>query len=181
MRTPVITRSLIAAACALTCLASQAATIKITSRDAAGVGFNDPTPVAPVGGNPGTTLGEQRWNVYKYVAGIWEKNLDSNVVINVSAGWETLTCSATSATLGSAGAWNIWHDFPNSKPGTWYPQALANKLAGVDLSAGQADDGTGYGNVDIKTQFNVNLGQPNDQSFRPRQPRLDYADVVTTV
>lgn len=27
----------------------------------------------------------------------------------------------------------------------------------------------------------VNMGQPTDQSFRPRQPRLDYEDVVTTV
>jgi hypothetical protein len=158
MRIPVISRSLIAAACALTCLASQAATINITSRDAVGKGFNDPTPVAPVGGNPGTTLGEQRWNVYKYVAAIWEKNLQSNVTINVSAGWEALTCSSTSATLGSAGAWNMWHDFPGGKPGTWYPQALANKLAGTNLSANQPDDGSGYGNVDIKTQFNVNLG-----------------------
>jgi hypothetical protein len=161
MRTPVISRtarSLIAAACALTCLATQAATIQITSRDPAGVGFNDPTPVQPVGGNPGTTLGEQRMNVYKYVAAIWEKNLDSNVTITVNAGWEALTCSATSATLGSAGAWNIWHDFPGGKPGTWYPQALANKLAGTNLSA-DADPGeSGYDGVDIKTQFNVNLG-----------------------
>lgn len=165
VRTPIVLRSLIAAACALTCLASQAAvsmpqnaTINVTSRDPAGVGFNDTTPVAPVGGNPGTTLGEQRMNVYKYVAGIWEKNLQSGVVINVSAGWEALSCSSGSAVLGSAGAWNIWHDFPNGKPGTWYPQALANKLAGVNLSADQPDDGSGYGNVDIKTQFNVNLG-----------------------
>lgn len=158
MRPLTLSRPLIAAACVLTCLASQAATINITSRDPAGVGFNDPTPVAPVGGNPGTTLGEQRWNVYKYVAGIWEKNLQSDITINVSAGWEPLSCTANSATLGSAGAWNIWHDFPNAKPNTWYPQALANKLAGENLSAGQPDDGSGYGNVDIKTQFNVNLG-----------------------
>ncbi len=27
----------------------------------------------------------------------------------------------------------------------------------------------------------VNLGQPSDQAFRPRQPRLDFDDVVTTV
>ena len=114
MRPLTLSRPLIAAACVLTCLASQAATINITSRDPAGMGFNDTTPVAPVGGNPGTTLGAQRLNVYKYVAGIWEKNLQSNVTINVSAGWEPLTCTASSATLGSAGAWNIWHDFPNA-------------------------------------------------------------------
>jgi len=27
----------------------------------------------------------------------------------------------------------------------------------------------------------VNIGQPSGESFRPRQPRLDYEDVVTTV
>ena len=158
---PAATRTMVAVACAVTCFAASAATITVTSRDLPGVGFNDPTPVAPVGGNPGTTLGEQRYNVYRYVADIWEKNLTSNVNITVSAGWEKLDCSATSAVLGSAGAWNIWRDFPGAKPGTWYHQALANKIAGVNLSDAQEDDGTGYGNVDIKTQFNVNLGNPD--------------------
>lgn len=148
----------IAAAAAALCGAASAATIVVTSRDAAGVGFNDKTVVAPVGGNTGTTLGEQRLNVYKYVAKVWEQALDSNVTITVNAGWEALTCSSTSAVLGSASAWNIWRDFQGAKPGTWYHQALANKIAGENLSDGQDDDGTGYGNVDIKTQFNVNLG-----------------------
>lgn len=139
---------------------AQAATIQIQNRDPVGVGFNDATPVAPVGGNPGTTLGEQRWNVYRYVADIWEKQLNSDVVITVSAGWEPLTCSATSAVLGSASAWNIWRDFAGApKANTWYPQALANKISGVNQSEGQPDDGSGYGNVDIKTQFNINLGK----------------------
>ena len=158
---PVATRSVVAVACALACLVSQAATITISKRDAPGVGFNDPTPVAPVGGNMGTTLGQQRYNVYRYVADIWERNLTSNVTIKVSAAWEALECTADSAVLGSAGAWNMWHDFPGAKPNTWYHQALANKIAGTNLSADTPDDGTGYGNADIKTQFNVNLGQPN--------------------
>ncbi len=149
------------------------ATITISSRDPAGVGFNDPTPVAPVGGNTGTTLGQQRLNVYKFVAGIWEKALDSKVAITVSAAWEPLTCSATGAVLGSASAWNIWHDFANSKPGTWTHQALANKLAGVNLSAGIPDDGSGYGNVDIKTQFNINLGNPDCLAGSPFYLGLD--------
>lgn len=156
-----LAQALMGMACVLTCATSQAATIVITSRDAPGVGFNDTTVVAPVGGNPGTTLGQQRMNVYRYVADLWEAALQSNVTITVSAGWEALSCTASSATLGSAGAWNIWRDFANGKPGTWYPQALANKLADNNLSAGQADDGSGYGNVDIKTQFNINLGKPD--------------------
>lgn len=165
-------RTLFAAAAALLCLSAQAATsvptpahatITISSRDdpGTGLGFNDPTPVAPVGGNPGTTLGQQRYNVYRYVADIWEQNLQSPVEIKVSAAWEPLNCAANSATLGSASAWNMWHDFPGGAPGTWYPQALANKLAGVNLSADTPDDGSGYGNVDIKTQFNINLGNPD--------------------
>ena len=153
-------RSLLAAASLLTCMAAQAAaTITIQNRDPEGIGFNDRTPVKPVGGNPGTTLGEQRMNVYRHVADIWGRNLDSTVDITVSAGWEALECTADSAVLGSAGAWNIWINFPGGKPNTWYPQALANKLAGENLSAGQEDDGSGYYNVDIKTQFNINLGK----------------------
>ncbi len=144
--------------------AQAASVITITSRDPAGVGFNDPTPVVPVGGNPGTTLGEQRLYVYQFVANIWSQAVDSPVPITVSAGWEALACTSTGATLGSAGSWNGWRDFPNApKANTWYPQALANKLANVGQSLadyyGQLDDGTGYGNVDIKTQFNVNLGK----------------------
>jgi hypothetical protein len=153
-------RALLAAASALACLGAQAATIHIASRDPAGYGFNDTTPAAPVGGNMGTTLGEQRMNVYRHVANIWEQALQSDVTITVSAGWEALSCNANSAVLGSAGAWNIWHDFPNSEPGTWYPQALANKLAAENLSDGNSD-GTGFDNVDIKTQFNINLGAPD--------------------
>ena len=37
-------------------------TITILNADSPGVGFNDPTAVAPVGNNPGTTLGQQRLN-----------------------------------------------------------------------------------------------------------------------
>ena len=63
-------RSLLASACIMTCRGAQAAIITVPSRDPAGVGFNDATPVAPVGGNPGTTLGQQRLNVYRFVADV---------------------------------------------------------------------------------------------------------------
>ena len=178
-----LNRSLLAAACALACLGADAvaatathATISIASRDAPGKGFNDPTPVAPVGGNMGTTLGEQRMIVYRYVADIWERNLQSPATITVNAGWqEDMTCDATSAVLGSAGAWNIWANFPNApKANTWYPAALANKIAGYDIAAATyEDDGSGYGNVDIKTQFNARLGQPNCLAAAPFYLGLD--------
>ncbi|MBC8031049.1 MAG: DUF4214 domain-containing protein [Pyrinomonadaceae bacterium] len=130
-----------------------AATIVILNGDAAGVGFNDPTAVAPVGGNPGTTLGQQRLNAFQHAANIWGATLVSSSTITVRATWEPLTCTANSGVLGSAGAANIWRDFspgpPTVVPGTWYGSALANALTGVDLSAP---------NHEINARFNINLG-----------------------
>ena len=45
----------------LLAVAANAATITILNNDGAGEGFNDPTPVTPVGGNTGTTRGAQRF------------------------------------------------------------------------------------------------------------------------
>ena len=81
---------------------AQAATITIVNNNAAGVGFNDPTPRAPVGGNPGTTLGDQRLFVFQTAANIWGSILPSSVQILVRAQFAAQTCTATSAVLGSA-------------------------------------------------------------------------------
>src|SRR5690349_20336034 len=81
-----------------------AADIEVINLDPQGVGFNDPTPVAPVGVNTGTTRGRQRLNVYQAVAGYWGSKLDSAVTIRIQATWEALGCNETAATLGSAGA-----------------------------------------------------------------------------
>lgn len=128
-----------------------AATITITNANAAGVGFNDPTPAAPVGGNPGTTVGEQRLVAFTHAANIWGATLTSNVVINIRAQFTPLTCTSTGAVLGSAGATEVFSDFPGAaKAGTWYSFALANKLSGVDQDPGVPQ---------INANFNSNLGQ----------------------
>lgn len=116
--------------------AQAAATIVIVNQNAPGEGFNDPTPAAPVGGNTGTTLGQQRLNAFQHAANIWGATLTSNVTIRIGAAFVPLTCTATGAVLGSAGAYEIWTDFPNApRANTWYPSALASKLAGTDLTA----------------------------------------------
>src|SRR6476659_6293301 len=74
-----------AAGLAMAVSAQAAATIQIINGDPANVGFNDPTPVAPVGGNPGTTLGQQRLNAFQYAASIWGTTLDNNAAIRVLA------------------------------------------------------------------------------------------------
>lgn len=61
------------------------ATITIINSDGPGEGFNDPTPVALVGGNPGTTRGAQRLNVFHQAAAIWGALLPSAVGIQVAA------------------------------------------------------------------------------------------------
>ncbi len=130
------TAALLVALAGASAAAQSAATITIVNQNAPGVGFNDPTPVAPVGGNPGTTLGEQRLIAFQHAASIWGATLDSGVPIRIGASFVPLACTADSAVLGSAGAYEIWADFTNApRPRTWYPSALASKLAGTDLSA----------------------------------------------
>lgn len=128
-----------------------AATINIINTDGPGEGFNDPTPVAAVGGNPGTTIGQQRLNCFTRAATIWGSILTSSVTINVQAAFNPLSCTATSAVLGSAGPITVSRDNPLFEfQGYWYHQALANKQAGTDVDPA---------NNDINAQFNSNLGQ----------------------
>ncbi|MFC0131967.1 PA domain-containing protein [Massilia eurypsychrophila] len=123
-------------ACGMLADAQAAATIVIVNLNAPGEGFNDPTPAQPVGGNNGATLGQQRLIAFQHAANIWGATLTSTVTIRVGASFMPLSCTADSAVLGSAGANDIFSDFPNApRTGTWYPSALASKLAGTDQSA----------------------------------------------
>ncbi|MEA2164064.1 MAG: hypothetical protein QOK37_2191 [Thermoanaerobaculia bacterium] len=124
----------------------------IQNSDAAGAGFNDATAAAPVGGNPGTTLGQQRLNVFQRAADIWGALIDSRVDIRVDASFASLDCTSTSAVLGSAGATKIVRNFDNApQQDVWYPIALANAIAGKDLSEGSAH---------IRAKFNSQIDLP---------------------
>jgi hypothetical protein len=126
------------------------ATIVILNNDGAGEGFNDPTAVAPVGGNTGTTLGQQRLIAFQAAADIWGATITSALTITIQAQFDPQTCTATTAVLGSAGADGIFRDFTGAPfAGTWYGEALANKLSGVDQEPDH----------DINATFNSNLGQ----------------------
>ncbi len=128
---------------------ANAATIVIVNNDGPGEGFNDPTPVAPVGGNPATTLGGQRLFIFQYAANIWGGILQSGVTIQVRSQFNPQTCNATSAVLGSAGPVTAHRDFAGADyAGTYYHQALANKLAGTDLAPADPD---------INATFNLTL------------------------
>lgn len=63
--------------------AANAATVTIINADSPGVGLNDPTARAPEGGNPGTTLGEQRMIALQHAADTWGSKLVSDVPITI--------------------------------------------------------------------------------------------------
>ncbi len=129
-----------------------AANLVVVVTDAAGQGFNDTTAAAPVGGNAGTTVGDQRLNVFKEAARIWGGLLPSNVDIQITSSFQPLSCDPTTAVLGSAGATTVFSDFQNAPvAGRFYPKALADKLAGFEIdSSSRAIDAT----------FNSDLGRP---------------------
>lgn len=129
-------------ACALVVADARATTITLVNMDGSGEGFNDPSFRAPVGGNTGTTLGQQRLIVFQRAFETWEALIESSVAIRVGAQFTPLSCNGMSALLGSAGPETVFRDFTGAPhPNTWYPVALANSLAGVDLDPGGDDVG----------------------------------------
>lgn len=134
---------------AIAAASADAATITIVNSDGAAEGFNATTPVPPVGGNPGTTLGAQRLYVFQYAASLWGSILPSAVEIRVQSSFDPLTCTATSAVLGSTSVSTNHANFVNAPlSNTMYVQSLANKLAGSDQSAATND---------MVIQFNVSV------------------------
>lgn len=144
------------AAVATLAIASQAqaaVTIIINNLNAPGVGFNDPTPAAPIGGNTGTTLGQQRLIAFSHAANIWGATLTSATPIVINAQFTALSCTTTGAVLGSAGATRVYRDWAGvPKAGSWYSYALANKLFGSEIDSSPGPQ--------INSNFNVNLGTP---------------------
>ena len=142
------------------------ATVSIVNGNAAGVGFNDPAPRAPNGGNAGTTLGEQRLIAFQRAADLWGAAIDSAVPIRILATFEAQVCTATSATLGSAGSRFLYANFEKTGlyPGpvlmnTWHGGALADKRAGFEIDPFEADGVTPR--ADIRARFNSLLnGNP---------------------
>jgi hypothetical protein len=129
-----------------------AATLTVINNDPPGQGFNDPTPATPVGGNTGSTVGEQRLIAFQYAVDLWEPLITSPLPIRIGASFSSLPCSLNSAVLGSAGPTTVHRDFAGAPLlNTWYVQALANSLNGSDLDPGYDD---------LEAEFNSDLGEP---------------------
>ena len=85
-------------------------------------------------------------SAFQAAVNVWAVSLTSSVPIKVSANWTPLGAGI----LGQAGPETFLRDFGGApRPSTWYPIALANKLAGSDLRPGQPD---------ITAEFNSTFG-----------------------
>lgn len=139
---------------ALFIAASAFAGAKLTVRnlDPESFGLNDPTPAEPVGGNNGTTVGQQRLIALEYAADIWGTLIDSNVEILIDVRMRSLSCDATTGVLAQNGPKNVLMNFDNAPAqDVWYPVALANKFARRDLTPTASD---------MAGEFNLDLDNP---------------------
>lgn len=148
-------------ACSSTAFAG-GVTIVIINVDGPGEGFNDPTPAAPVGGNPETTRGAQRLFAFTHAANIWGSTLDSPVTVRIQAAFNPLGANV----LGSAGPTYLVSDFggvglyPGAEfPLTWYFGSLADKRAGTELHPTPNFPDI---NCQFSSNFNFYLGVDNN-------------------
>jgi hypothetical protein len=118
---------------------AHAAQMIVVNKDAVGEGLNDPTPFTAHSGNAASTLGEARLRAVQFAASLVGNLIDSSVPVQIGVRFDPLGGTATAAQLGRGRPVSVYHDFPGAPlANTWYPAALANKLAGSDLDGGAA-------------------------------------------
>ena len=122
--------------------ATGSANVVVHYKDAPGQGFNAP-------GN----LGAQRRAAIERVAEIWGAVVESSVPIHLDVSFQNMSCEDGSATLAQAGPSFIFESFPGADiQHAWYPGALAESLAGRNLSL---EDDVDPEAGDIQAMFNI--------------------------
>ena len=66
---------------------------------------------------------------------IWAAKLSSRVTIRVQASWTNLGTGV----LAAAGPTTVHRSFRGSRRNTWYPVAIANRIAGTDVNGSRAE------------------------------------------
>ena len=120
-------------------------------------GLFDPRPFAGVPGNPATTLGEARRNVFEAMMDVWAERLGSRVRVEVLVGFAALPCiEGVGAVLGSAGPRRFYVNVPGlPRSNVAYPVALASALTGEKL-AGPIE--LGWGDIVILINSEIDEG-----------------------
>ena len=160
-----------------------AAEVIIVNSDAAGVGLNDPTPVPPVGGNNGVTLGQQRMNVLQRAASIWGARLVSSVPIRFSVTFSgDFSCAQNPEGFvyigfGGSTAYYTANPPPGALHPNYYPVALRNALLGNVADPGtpeaylqisplmDAQPGCVTGNTGFWYGIDPDIAPPDDSKY----------------
>lgn len=115
----------------------------------------------------GSNLPSDVKKVFEKAAATWGAVLNSDVPIKILVRWGSLA----SGVLGSAGASTYYRNFPGaSKAGTWYPVALAEKMARQDLN--------GADQPDIVATFNSDRTDWYTGESTPTRSQYDLYSVV---
>lgn len=129
-------------------------------------GYFDPTPATPLGGNPGTTIGEQRRIAAQFAADLWGAILVSDQPVFIGAQFNPLRAGV----LGSAGATFVFSDFPGAPVAdTWYSSALADAISGIDGAPGF---------IDINSQFSSTFNWYYGLDDNTPAGTVNFLDVV---
>src|SRR5690554_4830354 len=104
-------------------------------------------------------------NAFQAAVDIWSYSISSSVTIRVSASWEPLD----EGVLGAAGPYEIFGGFPNALNNDYYAGALADQIAGTDLSPGE---------VDIIAMFNSDFDWYYGLDGAPTNNAFDLVSVV---
>jgi hypothetical protein len=97
---------------------------------------------------------------FQAAADIWASQISSPVPIRVSASWTPLGPGI----LGSARAHSVFRNFAGAPlASTWYPSALANKLAGADLDPAAVDIDASFSSAFPNWYFGADGRTPNGQ------------------
>ncbi|MBS0556133.1 MAG: hypothetical protein JSR27_01830, partial [Proteobacteria bacterium] len=129
--------------------------------------WTDSTAATPIGGNNGTTLGQQRQNALAKAANELVTQLGIQTTVTVQACGAHLGGTAKSATLAHAGATSFFYDEPQypspslPKKYTWYPATAAARLNGSSLCGFAGGPCDTKSNDQIAATFNMDIGTPD--------------------
>lgn len=135
--------------------------------------WTDSTAATPVGGNPGTTLGEQRQNALKYAVQQITQALQPPVPITIHACWDHIGGSATSAVIARASPATFLVDEPVyggyvlPQRYTWYSITEAVRIGGAAQCGLVGGSCGGTSNEEVDAVFNADIGSASIIGGRP--------------
>ena len=155
--------------------------------------WTDSTAVAAVGGNPGTTLGQQRQNALKYAVQQIQQQLQPPVPITIHACWAHLGGDSQRAIIANATPQTFLIDEPRyggyvlPLRYTWYAVTEAVRVGGVAQCGLIGGSCGAVADEEIEATFNEDIGSSSviggerfyyGYSASPNQNSIDFVSVA---